>query len=598
MFSGYQQQDSQELLAFLLDGLHEDLNRVLKKPYVEVPDADDRPDHIQAEEAWQRYRMRDDSIIVDNFQGQYKSTLVCPECDKVSITFDPFMYLTLPFPPKERVYKVTFWGKRDPAPVTVRVTICKDSVKISSLVDAVSQVTGVPTNKLYFGEVFHNSMYTSYHRSQPISEIGASDDVAAYEVDDAEVYELERGSQYSMFRSYKDDFVPLADKDSILVHLKFVESPSASSSRYSSSRGFGRPRVINVPVKATGRQVYDLVADLLQLSPQGARGDDNATPSGSEEDAVMVPRPGAANANTAVNGTAAMDVDNEVEDESVTAATGAVASVSTADSTQDTVASTVTASTSADDDDDKDGNKPSAPPAPYPFRLTLSDGRHHSLYTPYQNDVHYDDTVVPLKLFGHLAVAIEDPVLQASLEAASAHIAPHPEQGEGESTPGSGQKKEKLSLEACLRRFMIPERLGEDDMWYCPECKEHRQATKQMEVFKFPKVIVFNLKRFKYERMFRNKIDTLVDFPLNDLDLSEFLKHPLSPEDPAPVYDCVAVSNHFGGLGGGHYTAYAKNKLDGKWYNFDDSHVSKADESEIVSRSAYCLFYVRKDVTA
>ena len=45
-FSGYQQQDSQELLAFLLDGLHEDLNRVKKKPYVEIKDADGRPDAV------------------------------------------------------------------------------------------------------------------------------------------------------------------------------------------------------------------------------------------------------------------------------------------------------------------------------------------------------------------------------------------------------------------------------------------------------------------------------------------------------------------------------------------------------------------------
>lgn len=45
-FSGYQQQDSQELLAFLLDGLHEDLNRVKKKPYVEIKDADGRPDSV------------------------------------------------------------------------------------------------------------------------------------------------------------------------------------------------------------------------------------------------------------------------------------------------------------------------------------------------------------------------------------------------------------------------------------------------------------------------------------------------------------------------------------------------------------------------
>lgn len=35
-FSGYQQHDSQEFLAFLLDGLHEDINRIQHKPYIEV----------------------------------------------------------------------------------------------------------------------------------------------------------------------------------------------------------------------------------------------------------------------------------------------------------------------------------------------------------------------------------------------------------------------------------------------------------------------------------------------------------------------------------------------------------------------------------
>ena len=45
-FSGYQQQDSQELLSFLLDGLHEDLNRVKQKPYVELQDDNGRPDEV------------------------------------------------------------------------------------------------------------------------------------------------------------------------------------------------------------------------------------------------------------------------------------------------------------------------------------------------------------------------------------------------------------------------------------------------------------------------------------------------------------------------------------------------------------------------
>ena len=64
-----------------------------------------------------------------------------------------------------------------------------------------------------------------------------------------------------------------------------------------------------------------------------------------------------------------------------------------------------------------------------------------------------------------------------------------------------------------------------------------------------------------------------------------------------PIYDCYAVSNHFGGLGGGHYTAYALND-EGDWCNFDDSRVTKnIDEAEVVSNAAYMLFYRRRDVT-
>jgi len=58
----------QELLAFLLDGLHEDLNRVKKKPYIEAKDADGRPDDEFAEECWNNHKARNDSIIVDKFQ--------------------------------------------------------------------------------------------------------------------------------------------------------------------------------------------------------------------------------------------------------------------------------------------------------------------------------------------------------------------------------------------------------------------------------------------------------------------------------------------------------------------------------------------------
>jgi ubiquitin carboxyl-terminal hydrolase 4/11/15 len=105
-FSGYGQQDSQEFLAFLLDGLHEDLNRVRKKPYVERGElVGEQPTEEQLREmgqkSWDGHKLRNDSVIVDLCQGMYKSTVVCPVCDVVSVTFDPFMDLSVPLPIKQ-----------------------------------------------------------------------------------------------------------------------------------------------------------------------------------------------------------------------------------------------------------------------------------------------------------------------------------------------------------------------------------------------------------------------------------------------------------------------------------------------------------------
>lgn len=87
-FSGYQQHDSQVLVAFLLDGLHEGLNRVLKKPHVEKPDwqgGGGKELVMLAKECWEGCMKRNGNVIVDLFQGQYRSTLICSECRKVAL---------------------------------------------------------------------------------------------------------------------------------------------------------------------------------------------------------------------------------------------------------------------------------------------------------------------------------------------------------------------------------------------------------------------------------------------------------------------------------------------------------------------------------
>eukprot|EP00466_Bigelowiella_natans_P005206 jgi/Bigna1/71681/fgenesh1_pg.16_\ len=74
-FASYQQQDAQEFLSLLMDGLHEDLNRVLEKPYTQITDSNGRKDHIVAAEHIEGYLQRNRSVIVDLFCGVTKSTL-------------------------------------------------------------------------------------------------------------------------------------------------------------------------------------------------------------------------------------------------------------------------------------------------------------------------------------------------------------------------------------------------------------------------------------------------------------------------------------------------------------------------------------------
>eukprot|EP00069_Balaena_mysticetus_P020585 bmy_13050T0 len=95
-FAGYSQQDSQELLLFLMDGLHEDLNKADNRKRHKEENNDHLDDFKAAEHAWQKHKQLNESIIVALFQGQFKSTVQCLTCHKKSRTFEAFMYLSLP----------------------------------------------------------------------------------------------------------------------------------------------------------------------------------------------------------------------------------------------------------------------------------------------------------------------------------------------------------------------------------------------------------------------------------------------------------------------------------------------------------------------
>ena len=85
----------------------------------------------------------------------------------------------------------------------------------------------------------------------------------------------------------------------------------------------------------------------------------------------------------------------------------------------------------------------------------------------------------------------------------------------------------------------------------------------------------------------------MIEFPVEGLNLSQYVMNNKEggKNSQQNIYDLYSISNHYGSLNGGHYTAFAQNPVNKKWYEFDDTDVSKADSGKVVSKAAYVLFY-------
>lgn len=142
----------------------------------------------------------------------------------------------------------------------------------------------------------------------------------------------------------------------------------------------------------------------------------------------------------------------------------------------------------------------------------------------------------------------------------------------------------------------MKEKLSANDSWYCGKCKDHVEATKKMELYSTAPYLIMSLNRFKHHNTyFKEKIEDLIDFPIEGLDMSSHvLSHSAQStglnKEPL-IYDLVGVINHFGSMNFGHYLAFAKNSLTGQWYEFNDSSVSKISTDSVCSNAAYVLFY-------
>ena len=140
---------------------------------------------------------------------------------------------------------------------------------------------------------------------------------------------------------------------------------------------------------------------------------------------------------------------------------------------------------------------------------------------------------------------------------------------------------DKININDCLKLFTREEEIKDI---LCEKCNKKTLFTKILEIEKLPRYLVFALKRFKYTLMYTKKLDNLINFPIENLNLKEYMAN----KKNVPKYNLYGVVNHVGTLTRGHY--YCSLNKRGQWFNFDDANVSES-ERNVENPNAYMLIY-------
>ena len=572
------QHDSQELLSRLLDGLHEDLNLISKKPYIEDKDYTDKQDGpAVAREFWVNFLKRNYSKIIQLFYGQFKSEIKCPLCEVVSIKYDPFELVSLPVPQKYEVKdyyfsayliaqnhtkqakKINFYTKYDNKHTPQISLIMEELGKtmaeghkadrylisfsgFSVHGDFISLTSGVDA-------VYQRNKDIDYKPKIFIFE--KTDEEMAMEKKEGMVYVLamsklqDRDSIYSspeypsfskMVWSNKNMTIEDLYYRIFLKFAHFVNVPKLKDQKISMNEE------IFYPVAVTDYQeLFDLCMNNEKFKFKFI--------FRIKWDGVF------------------LDYDSKKKLSELIEEAGTVK---------------------------KD------------FRGEIWEDNHSLL----KLDIWLDPNA---KLDNLVCYDFMKKINSDEIDVKVSAVQKDDDEGR------------KHNLYHLIQKFCEPEILDENNLYKCTNCKKQVKGLKALSIYKAPKYLIVHMKKLKYGYGFRmggGSDHLMVDFPVKDFDLTPFVsdKNPIEcynipkgefmdkdnkklvsriiPEfvwnKDKLVYDCFGVINHYGSMNFGHYTAYAKNA--GQWYCYDDSTVTKVMTPEsVVTEAAYVLFYERRE---
>ncbi|KAK9692624.1 ubiquitin carboxyl-terminal hydrolase, variant 2 [Basidiobolus ranarum] len=471
-----EQQDCQEFLAFLLDALHEDLNRSQIKLTIEKEESKGQAETEIAHDSWRKYQKRNDSFIVDTFQGQYKSTVKCLECQKPSVSFDPFMFLTLPVSTTKRFIEVEY------VPLSLESEKHKIELTTDTTYEELKRVIGESKNLdlacLVTCSVINFQIREFFEDTALVREPESSATLCVYHLPSPIT------KNFKLIVVYH-----ITSENRCIIPLPLLLNMPDDSIREYHIR------------QAIHTQIENYLTAFS--SSLGPKKDFKSMLGG---------------------GVRGIDEDELFHKSSV-----------------------------------------------------------HRLERAYQ--IYLDDK--PLVSQVHAALEC---VCTWELEIAEM-LFDRPNIYETPIETSDEHSKQVITLDECLEEFMKEEQLGEGNLWFCSNCQKYQRATKKIDLWKLPEVLVIHLKRFYHTNSYRKKLEVFVDFPSEFINLAKWL----STNSTNSTYRLYAVVNHFGNMNSGHYTTFAINEGENCWFEFDDLRIKKIDPDSMVTSSAYILFYERQN---
>ena len=561
-FSGYAQQDSNEFLIYLLDKIHEDLNTITVKPYIEMEGK--KPEQTDEEVSkiwWEKHLKRENSIIVDLFHGQFKSTISCNICHEVCVSFDSYMFISLPIPSGKYEIEVKYFGYNINDFLVMKIPITENTTVLNIIDIMKNRINIININK---NKNIKNNPPKRKKRNKNknkiikklYEQINLSKDKIEMVLltNKKKIYKVFTNNDYIFpyllqgyeLVAYEKDTSNQNNENIYFYLSQYYYSYIFSLFYYPRIYFFDYPFAINFDKTQKIFNIYKNIKEFLkELLPNN-------------------------NPNNPIKKDEILNIDfnfNKINKDNEKSCGFNLYLNTFIPNTNSSICSSI---------------------------FSFGNSINHPLLEKYSSTENYSNIKRQLNLDElHLRLTLDVNILfnldKARLPKLKNYLY---------NKKLSLNVGKDINLYDCLNLFNSEEILDGDNEWYCNKCKKHVDAVKKMDVYKSPYYLIFQLKRFKQDNegtsifnIFNSsKNTTFIDFPVTNLDLSNYI---LSENNQGGIYDLIGVINHYGGESFGHYTAYCLNGK--KWMEYNDEYVAEIKKGNIITNAAYVLFYRRRD---